>query len=97
MRPWGSPVWEASTSPWVRGRPIPIVIARIFDDSGTGGTSGFNEPFVRPSDVPSEGSGFLVGPSDVSQFRFNIGIRTLDDPVSVTATVRDTSGTVSTP
>lgn len=78
------------------GQPIPIVIARIFEDSGSGGggTKGFTEPFVHPSDVPPEGSGFLVGPSDVSQFRFNIGIRTLDDPVSVTATVRDTSGSV---
>jgi hypothetical protein len=78
------------------GQTIPIVIARIFDDSGSGGggTKGFTEPFVHPSDVPPEGSGFLVGPSDVSQFRFNIGIRTLDDPVTVTATVRDTSGSV---
>ena len=76
------------------GQPVPIVITRIFDDAGTGGTSGFTEPFIRPENVPDEGSGFLVGPSDVSNFRFNIGIRTLNSPVDVTASVRNSAGTV---
>ncbi|MEP6995680.1 MAG: hypothetical protein ABI968_14250 [Acidobacteriota bacterium] len=76
------------------GQTAPIVITRVFDDSDTAGTSGFTEPFVLASDVPSEGSGFLVGPSDVSRFRFNIGIRTLDGTVSLTATVRDSAGNI---
>jgi len=76
------------------GQPVPLVIARIFDDAGAGGTLGFTEPFVHPSEVPAQGSGFLVGPSDVTQDRFNIGIRSLDSPVSVMATVLDSSGNV---
>jgi hypothetical protein len=49
---------------------------------------------VKASDVPDSGKGFLIGPSDVSRFRYNIGIRTLDSPVAVTATVRDSGGNV---
>lgn len=77
-----------------QGQPLPIVITRIFDDAGTEGTSGFTEPFFRPSDVPNQGKGFLIGPSDTSRFRYNIGIRTLDNPVSLTATVRDSAGNI---
>ena len=77
-----------------QGQPIPIVITRIFDDGGAAGTSGFTEPFVLASDVPDQGDGFLVGPSDVSAFRFNVGLRTLDQPVTVTITVRDSNGNV---
>jgi hypothetical protein len=77
-----------------QGQPLPIVITRIFNDAGTGGTSGFTEPFFRPSDVPDHGMGFLIGPSDTSHFRYNIGVRTLDNPVSLTATVRDSAGNI---
>lgn len=76
------------------GQPVPIVITRIFNDAGTEGTSGFTEPLFRPSEVPDQGRGFLLGPSDTSHFRFNIGIRTLDTPVSLTATVRDSAGNI---
>lgn len=76
------------------GETVPVVVTRIFDDADTAGTKGFTEPFVLASDVPAQGSGFLLGPSDVSRFRFNIGIRTLDDPVMVTATVRGSDGHV---
>jgi len=72
----------------------PIVVVRIYDDAGTNGTTGFTEAFVKASDVPDQGSGFLLGPSDVSRFRYNIGIRTLGNPVTVTATVRDSGGQV---
>ncbi|HEY1252740.1 MAG TPA: hypothetical protein VGH97_16285 [Thermoanaerobaculia bacterium] len=74
------------------GQPIPIVTTRIFDDAGASGTSGFTEPFILASTVPAQGSGFLLGPGDVSQFRYNIGLRTIGGPVTVTITVRDSSG-----
>ena len=77
-----------------QGQPVPIIITRIFDDAGEDGTSGFTEPLFLPSDLPDQGSGFLIGPSDTSHFRYNIGIRTLDAPVSVTATVRDSDGNI---
>lgn len=76
------------------GQPVPIVVTRIFNDAGSGGTSGFTEPFFGTADVPDQGHGFLVGPSDVAHFRYNIGIRTLDGPVDVIATVRDSAGAV---
>ena len=77
-----------------QGQPLPIVVTRIFDDSVTEGTSGFTEPFFRRTDVPSQGRGFLIGPSDTSSFRYNIGIRTLDNPISLAATVRDSAGNI---
>ena len=78
-----------------QGGPIPVILTRIFDDAGEAGTSGFTEPFYRTADVPQNGSGFLIGPSDVARFRYNIGIRTLSDGVAVTATVRNANGTVA--
>jgi hypothetical protein len=55
---------------------------------------------VRASDVTGgpgvSVTGFLIGPADTSRFRLNIGIRTLNAPVSVTATVRDYSGEIIT-
>jgi PKD repeat protein len=77
-----------------KGDATPIVVTRIFNDGGPAGTSGFTEPFIPPSAVPGSGTGFLIGPADTSRFRYNIGIRTLDSPVSLTATVRDSAGAV---
>ncbi|MEP6993212.1 MAG: PKD domain-containing protein [Acidobacteriota bacterium] len=76
------------------GQTVPVVLARVFDDNGTAGTSGFAVPFVKPSDVPPSGTGFLIGPSDTVRFRYNIGVRTLASKVTVTATVRDSDGNV---
>jgi hypothetical protein len=76
------------------GSTIPVFLTRIFDDAGAAGTSGFTEPFVQAADVPSQGSGFLIGPTDTAHFRYNIGVRTVNGPVSVTAVVRDASGNV---
>lgn len=77
-----------------QGAPIPIVLARIYDDAGDAGTSGFAEPFYRASEIPPTGSGYLIGPSDIARFRYNIGLRTLSAPVTLTATVRNTAGGV---
>lgn len=77
-----------------QGTPIPNVVARIFDDAGASGTLGFTAPFVGKSDVPSSGTGYLLGPADTTRFRYNIGIRTLDHAVTVTAKVRNSSGGV---
>ncbi len=78
------------------GANPPIVLTRIFNDAGTAGTSGFTEPLVKPSDVQGglgvSVTGFLIGPYDTAAYRYNIGIRTLDAPVSVTAIVKDAGG-----
>ena len=77
---------------------VPIVLARIFDDAGAAGTSGFTEPLFETSDVVGGAglvvTGFLIGPADVDRFRYNVGVRTLDAPVHVTVDVLDPSGAV---
>jgi PKD repeat protein len=77
-----------------QGSPVPIVLTRIYDDGGASGTSGFTEPFYRTLDVPQNGGGYLIGPSDVSRYRYNLGFRTLSSDVHVTATVRNSNGAV---
>lgn len=82
------------------GAAPPVVVTRIFNDAGAAGTTGFNEPLVRPADVSGgvgvSVTGFLIGPADTSKFRLNIGVRTLGTPVSLTAIVRDPSGATLT-
>src|SRR5262249_8169362 len=72
----------------------PVIVTRIYNDAGVAGTSGFTEPFYRISDVPQSGSGYLIGPSDVSRYRYNLGFRTLTSDVHVTATVRNPDGRI---
>jgi hypothetical protein len=82
------------------GAAPPVVVTRIFNDAGAAGTTGFNEPLVRPADVPGglgvNVTGFLIGPADTSKFRLNIGVRTLSAPVSLTVIVKDPSGATLT-
>ena len=75
----------------------PVVVARIFNDAGTAGTSGFTESLVAVDDVPAPGSGgsvtgVLVGPILLDLFRYNVGLRTVGAPVHVSVTVLDASG-----
>ena len=78
------------------GRSAPVVLARVFNDGGEAGTTGFVEDMIDPSLVPGgpgvSVAGVLLGPSDVSRFRYNIGIRTLANPVSVSIVVKDSAG-----
>jgi len=73
---------------------VPVVVTRIFDDAGTAGTRGFTQPFYRTTDVPAGGAGFLIGPSDTSHFRYNLGVRTLDSAVTIDVTIRGSGGNV---
>ncbi|MEP6994040.1 MAG: hypothetical protein ABI968_05910 [Acidobacteriota bacterium] len=80
---------------------IPIIITRVFNDAGSVGTSGFTEDAFDPDGGGSENTilfagstGFLVGPADVTNFRFNIGVRTLLSGAFVTFTVHDATGAV---
>src|SRR5262245_9933651 len=75
----------------------PLVVARIFNDAGTAGTTGFTESVVAVDDVPAPGSGasitgVLVGPILVDRFRYNVGLRTVGAPVHVSVTVLDSAG-----
>ncbi|HEX4441031.1 MAG TPA: hypothetical protein VH854_13230 [Thermoanaerobaculia bacterium] len=78
----------------------PVLITRVYNDAGAAGTSGFTEDSVDPnqrgsgSPVLTEGTtGILIAPSDLTHFRFNVGIRTLSSGVGFLLVIRDGNGT----
>lgn len=76
---------------------LPVAIARVFSDGGTAGTTGFAEEAMSTEQALASGSGgVLLAPADVSKFRLNIGVRTLDSGAVVKITVRDRDGAVAT-
>jgi virginiamycin B lyase len=76
---------------------VPTVTARVFNDAGASGTTGFTEEPVRVEDaLRPGGSGVLVLPADLTSFRYNLGVRTLEAGATATLTLRDASGTVVT-
>jgi hypothetical protein len=77
------------------GGQAPRVLARIFNDAGSAGTSGFTEMLYPPSARSLPGAvftGFLLCPADISRYRYNVGLRTVGEPVHVTVTVLDSAG-----
>lgn len=59
---------------------VPLVVARVYNDRGSDGSDGFVEPMIRTSEAMSDGaSGTIVLPPDLTKFRVNVGIRTLED------------------
>jgi hypothetical protein len=80
------------------GSTPPVLVARVYNDGGAAGTTGFTEEAVDPSSVTGgEGvsaTGVLLGPTDVSRYRYNLGIRTLDRAVTVSFAVKDPDGNV---
>jgi hypothetical protein len=82
---------------FVTSGSVPIASVRVFNDGGAAGTTGFNEELVRPEGALQVGEkGVLLLPADLSAYRFNIGVRTLDSGASVTMIARDASGSVAT-
>lgn len=76
------------------GGTLPIVTARVFSDGGSAGTSGFSEEGVSPNDALDPFSrAILVIPPDLTNFRMNIGVRTLDAGATLDITTINPSGT----
>jgi hypothetical protein len=74
--------------------PPPLIVTRVFNDGGAAGTSGFTEPAVDPADALTQfDSARLVTPADPSNFRLNVGVRTLGLGAAVVVTLTSTSGT----
>ncbi len=75
------------------GQSVPITITRVYNDAGVLGTSGLTEDLVALSSdnrVISQGAtGFLVAPPDPAKARLNLGIRSLSQGVTLTATLKD--------
>jgi hypothetical protein len=72
----------------------PIVQTRIFNDLGAAGTSGFTEPLLPPSAAlgANEIGNFSVAP-DLSDYRMNVGIRTLGEGAQISIRQYDVNGT----
>jgi hypothetical protein len=66
------------------------------DDAGAEGTTGFAENVKKASHIVGAGSTVvLVGPFDLTAFRFNIGVRIFSAGTSIDVTVRDQKGALS--
>lgn len=75
-----------------RGR-IPTLVARAYDDQ-PGGTTGATIPLVRAADVLSRNDfSALVAPRDLTRYRFNTGVRALDNGATLEIVVRAADGT----
>ncbi|HEX7832426.1 MAG TPA: Calx-beta domain-containing protein, partial [Thermoanaerobaculia bacterium] len=73
---------------------IPHLTVRVYDD-GSDGTTGFSLPIVAPSDALIAGdTGLLITPNNPTAARFNVGVRTFDEGVSLTIHVRNHLGTL---
>ena len=74
----------------------PIVKARVFNDAGAAGTTGFAFNTLASGDaLTASRRGVLAIPADLTNFRMNVGVRTLDANVAMTLTVRDAAGAVA--
>jgi hypothetical protein len=77
------------------GGAAPVATARIFSDAGAGGTSGFSEEGLRPNEAADSFRHLaLVVPPDLTNFRMNVGVRTLDAGATLNITLFSANGTV---
>ena len=73
----------------------PVGSARVFNDAGAAGTTGFSEPLLPRAATPVAGTvfkGYLLCPAILALYRFNVGVRTLGEPVTMTVDVLDFAG-----
>ena len=71
----------------------PLVVVRVFNDSGAAGTAGFTEPLVfREQAIGLNQSAVIVMPSDLTNFRMNIGIRSLDAGATIEVYAANAAG-----
>jgi hypothetical protein len=75
---------------------VPLLLARVFNDGGALGTTGFTEEVVLPAEALGAGQrGVLVGPIDTALYRYNVGVRTLAAGATLSIAVRNAAGTVT--
>lgn len=72
---------------------VPAVVARAYDDQPEG-TTGVTVPAVRAAEILARNDvAALIVPRDLTLYRFNIGVRSLDTGATIQMAVRDASGT----
>ena len=71
----------------------PVITTRVYNDAGTAGTSGFTEEVITSYDAIKSGSyaDFTI-PADLTNYRVNMGIRTLGESTTFVVTVYDATG-----
>jgi hypothetical protein len=71
----------------------PVITTRVYNDAGTAGTSGFTEEVVTPYEAIRSGTyaDFTI-PADLTDYRLNVGIRTLGESSTFRVTVFDATG-----
>ena len=71
----------------------PAAIARIYNDGGAAGTTGFAEPVIHHDQAAQAGDAeVFILPSDAVNYRFNLGVRSLSNGVTATFTLWDQTG-----
>jgi hypothetical protein len=71
----------------------PDVTARIYNDGGSAGTSGFTEEMITPYQAMSRFTrGSFAIPADLTNFRMNIGVRSLDQGLDLNIIQYNASG-----
>ena len=71
---------------------VPTIVARAYDDQPEG-TTGVTVPAVRSAEIMARNDvSALIVPRDLTRYRFNIGVRTLDLGATIQMTVRDSAG-----
>jgi hypothetical protein len=77
---------------------VPSVVARAFDDKGEAGTSGATVALIEPSSALRSGdSAALLTPSDRTNFRFNVGVRTLSALARLRISIYGANGVLRKP
>jgi hypothetical protein len=75
--------------------PLPVALARVFNDGGAAGTTGLALTAMASADALRPGTvGSLFAPADLLKFRLNIGVRTLEEGAAMTVTVRGRDGEI---
>lgn len=78
--------------------PRPVVVARVYNDAGAAGTTGFTEEAIDPSGdqhlLQIANISLLVAPANNQFFRFNIGVRTMDIATFLAFRIYDANGSL---
>lgn len=82
------------------GAPLPLIVTRIYNDAGSGGTAGFFEDVIGQATgvgtrvlIPGT-QGFLVTPVEPTRTRMNFGVRTLSGGAVLVVRLEDSEGHV---
>lgn len=74
----------------------PVITTRVYNDAGSAGTSGFTEEVVTSYEAIKSGAyaDFTI-PADLTNYRVNVGIRTLGESTTFLVTVYDAAGALA--